>query len=142
MVVYELLLAMAVNTLFFIDGSRFSVVQVGPPCTSPHCSSGGSPLHRPPLCASASVALLLHVDVSQQATPLYLPLCSLCCMILGTLASRPTHWHDVCGFDQVVTNVGRIGQHTGSFKCMSQMGLDVVAAPVGCSCCTLLADRH
>ncbi len=63
-------------------------------------------------------------------------------MILGTLASRPTHWHDVCGFDQVVTNVGRIGQHTGSFKCMSQMGLDVVAAPVGCSCCTLLADRH
>jgi hypothetical protein len=49
MVVYELLLAMAVNTLFFIDGSRFSVVQVGPPCTSPHCSSGGSPLHQPPL---------------------------------------------------------------------------------------------
>jgi len=35
MVVYELMLSVAVNTLFFIDGSRFSVVQVGPPCTSP-----------------------------------------------------------------------------------------------------------
>jgi len=63
-------------------------------------------------------------------------------MIPGTLASRPTHWHDVCGFDQVVANVGRTDQHAGSFKCMSQMGLNVVAVPVGCSCSTMLADCH
>ncbi len=35
MVVYELLLSVAVNILLFIDGSRFSVVQVGPPAPAP-----------------------------------------------------------------------------------------------------------
>lgn len=36
----------------------------------------------------------------------------------------------------------RIDQHAaGSFRCMSQMGLAVVAVPVGCSCSTLLAGR-
>jgi len=35
MVVYELLLSVAVNTLLFVDGSRFSVVQVGPPAPAP-----------------------------------------------------------------------------------------------------------
>ncbi len=51
MVVYELLLAVAVNTLFFIDGSRFSVVQVGPPCTSPPCA----PLPLLPSCCMGTL---------------------------------------------------------------------------------------
>ncbi len=71
MVVYELLLSVAVNLLLFVDGSRYSVIQVGPPCTSTYCA----PL---PLLPSCCMALRC---VCQQANPLHLPLCSLCCMI-------------------------------------------------------------
>ncbi len=158
MVVYELLLAVAVNTLLFIDGSRFSVVQVrAPPCTSPHC-------YLLPLLPSCCMAF---GDASQQANPLHLLLCSLCCMIpwdasqlanplrsIGMISVALTRsWRliDVLALVNPETSVLTLNviptlensetcgdPHAAeTLKCMSQLGLAVVLT--ACRCSTLLA---